>query len=545
MYNEIVYHLDLCILSYHLYGQTLIWPMDPYYEQMSRKGTSRRILFMGRVVHGEYDKKDHDFRLDPIRFNYDQINPWRPCFVKPENIWEVFNAPKVITDSIKTVYMEQMKSKKINNPSADVGDQTDDLYCFEGETGIIPATGTKKEKKGAKSFMGFVLARQINDDKEYDVHIVFRGSRSGSAERALYEGKFDEKGNPDWITDTDFGILMASEVSGIGKACRGFQASVQQTKGNITNCLKQIQADRKKPPRHIYVTGHSLGGALATHYASLLQKVEGKSIEELKQWPLNDIKVYTYGAPVTGDKQFCEYFGINIPTVRVLIDGDWITQEKFNLQGRPVRSAQTHAGTVLRLPPVDDKIGRFERHEPSFIRRSLISWLKAKNVNITDVPANTGSISKRNEEPWVICKSMIDVLKHPALKDTNARYIKEHLPFFNNNGNTEGYLHRYMMYFFHTLDDTSAYKNPFTSFDTKVKKQQAIKDVIVYADEEMSLDTLQVKLKEAETLMNDEHSLRLLTMCAILRRLINFPGDAKELIEGKKYPVLTDCIKKI
>jgi hypothetical protein len=45
--------------------------------------------------------------------------------------------------------------------------------------------------------------------------------------------------------------------------------------------------------------------------------------------------------------------------------------------------------------------------------------------------------------------------------------------------------------------------------------------------------------------MNDEHSHRLLAMCGILRRLINFPGDAKELIEGKKYPVLTDCIKKI
>ena len=38
-YKSILYHLDLSILAYHLFAQTLIWPWDPFYEQMRNKKT--------------------------------------------------------------------------------------------------------------------------------------------------------------------------------------------------------------------------------------------------------------------------------------------------------------------------------------------------------------------------------------------------------------------------------------------------------------------------------------------------------------------------
>ena len=38
-YNEILYHLDLSIMAYHLFAQTLIWPWDPFYEQMRNRGS--------------------------------------------------------------------------------------------------------------------------------------------------------------------------------------------------------------------------------------------------------------------------------------------------------------------------------------------------------------------------------------------------------------------------------------------------------------------------------------------------------------------------
>jgi hypothetical protein len=53
MYDELLYHLDLCVLSYQLHAQTLIWPTDPYYEQQlynsEGEKTGRRKDFMAEV----------------------------------------------------------------------------------------------------------------------------------------------------------------------------------------------------------------------------------------------------------------------------------------------------------------------------------------------------------------------------------------------------------------------------------------------------------------------------------------------------------------
>ena len=44
-YYPLVYHLDLSILSYELYGQTLVWPFDPYYEEANNgRGNRKQIM---------------------------------------------------------------------------------------------------------------------------------------------------------------------------------------------------------------------------------------------------------------------------------------------------------------------------------------------------------------------------------------------------------------------------------------------------------------------------------------------------------------------
>ena len=50
MYEHDVYLLDLCILSYHLHAQTLIWPYDPYYE--FSKNAERRADFLNALQFG-------------------------------------------------------------------------------------------------------------------------------------------------------------------------------------------------------------------------------------------------------------------------------------------------------------------------------------------------------------------------------------------------------------------------------------------------------------------------------------------------------------
>ena len=50
MYDPWIFELDLCILSYQLHSQTLIWPMDPYYEQYKNE---RRKKFLEAVYKAQ------------------------------------------------------------------------------------------------------------------------------------------------------------------------------------------------------------------------------------------------------------------------------------------------------------------------------------------------------------------------------------------------------------------------------------------------------------------------------------------------------------
>jgi hypothetical protein len=69
MYEEFVYLLDLCILSYQLHAQTLIWPLDPYYEFSGDK--TKRNKFMaaptrfGPKFHWHKHKLELEYELPP------------------------------------------------------------------------------------------------------------------------------------------------------------------------------------------------------------------------------------------------------------------------------------------------------------------------------------------------------------------------------------------------------------------------------------------------------------------------------------------------
>ena len=107
--RDFVYLLDLCTFVYQLHSQTLIWPMDPYYEQWSNTPSlgqfSRREEFM-RKVYQVATSKNPDYKgmrgpaallsgapqsnedLDPIISDYEQVNPWRPSVTRPNKVEE-------------------------------------------------------------------------------------------------------------------------------------------------------------------------------------------------------------------------------------------------------------------------------------------------------------------------------------------------------------------------------------------------------------------------------------------------------------------------
>jgi hypothetical protein len=347
-YHPLIYHLDLSILAYQLYSQSLVWPFDPYYEERAQTFGAGRALFIARVhdwaqrrgaeqlrsgaglgsyrgpgVLGGFEDNP---RHDPIIYDYAKLHPWSSSITNVGGQWTEYLTPSTITGRIRDVYVSY---RRTGGAEGDVviakvparredWDRTaaDSLLAFEGGTGDKGVAG----QPASQSLMGFVLVRAI-DGRSYDVHIAFRGSRSGSAARAVVGALSDAQaeGNPDWITDLGWNKLDASggarDITTIGAVSRGFTRSMRSILPALVQCLrKAAELKGDVAPRSIYVTGHSLGGALAQHFVSavLLGDLYGPDgagpgmPEALRRWPWTQIKLITYSAPRAGDSEWAK-----------------------------------------------------------------------------------------------------------------------------------------------------------------------------------------------------------------------------------------------
>lgn len=424
-YDESVYHLDLCILAYQLYTQTLLWPMDPYSEQMGRPWTRRRDAFLNRARKRFAERRVPD-HLDPILTDLRRLGPVHPCFVKPERLgtWEAFDTPGAIADRIGAVWLSTYRSAEpvlVWRAPGDPSARPDELLCFEGLTGQVWKRG------GHGSFLGYVLVRDLGGEQDgaYDVHVVFRGSRSGWVIRSAVRGFFAGQGNPDWTTAMDLWRQVEDPaISGTGRSSRGFARSMAETLPNIARCLDAI--DRPGPPRAIHVSGHSLGGALATHFAAamVLAAPEGSARAQSagdagwRSWPWDNVHLSTYGAPTVGDASFRAALEYSVTADRYLIAGDPVVTARLERFG-------VHVGREHVLdPPADLRPKRrpwrrFDReqraqvrqafHAPQVIRRSLIESLREAGVDLSAVPASSGT--EGPDAPWKSYASLAALLQ--------------------------------------------------------------------------------------------------------------------------------------
>lgn len=343
-YNPVVFHLDLSILAYKLYAQSLVWPFDPYYEDQNNWDFERTKM-LAKVKNWAVNTgamqtantKDlanyrgpgvlsgfvNDMTHDPIIYRYNQLDPWSNTITRFNGKWKESRTPQTITDSIKDVYMcsrlkggltNQISIKRIQVKGvAPKTDARDVILAFEGETGNKGEQG----QAGSQSLLGYTLVRHWPNSEKFDVHVVFRGSRSGSASRALRQALSDgnAKGNPDWITDLGYDLIDAGEVrdsvTTVGKVFRGFAHSMNASAPQIFGCLDYVNSLYPgQSPERIFVTGHSLGGGLAQHFSSTvlmgnrygLRATDSLMPANLQRWPWKNIKLVSFGAPRAGDE---------------------------------------------------------------------------------------------------------------------------------------------------------------------------------------------------------------------------------------------------
>ncbi len=128
----------------------------------------------------------------------------------------------------------------------------------------------------------------------------------------------------DWITDAD-AVMAHTEV---GPVHYGFWAALQ----SVWETLEQTIASHQKNAQSLWVTGHSLGAALATLAVARLR---------LSLKPIHSL--YTYGSPRVGSLEFTDRFDGDFGefTFRYVNNSDVVTRVPTREMG------YSHVGTSL------------------------------------------------------------------------------------------------------------------------------------------------------------------------------------------------------
>lgn len=100
-----------------------------------------------------------------------------------------------------------------------------------------------------------------------------------------------------WVTDLVVRLVERQEYN--GRVHRGFSSVLSSSWKSVESVLAEAEG---KP---LFLTGHSMGGALAVLTACRLAKLDRPAVA-----------TYTFGAPRVGDRIFCS--GYSLPTYRLV-----------------------------------------------------------------------------------------------------------------------------------------------------------------------------------------------------------------------------------
>jgi len=155
----------------------------------------------------------------------------------------------------------------------------------------------------------------------------------------VFRGTEGAQGVRDWLTNLHHLMLTPPSSWGSLNVHRGFYNALSTIYQSVRNQVRATRTNNQK----VFLTGHSLGGALATLCAFRLQKVGSVGVDG----------VYTFGAPRVGDLDFANQYNdiLKSKTFRWVYKNDFAPQLPDRAGLATNRPRYFHSGLLNSVKP--------------------------------------------------------------------------------------------------------------------------------------------------------------------------------------------------
>jgi hypothetical protein len=143
----------------------------------------------------------------------------------------------------------------------------------------------------------------------------------------------------DFIQDAKFEMVPLVIAGRIAMVHKGFREDFVSLEDDLIEAVQSVQRPSGQIQLPIFITGHSLGGALAVLF--------GLTFKWLK---FNVAGAYTFGQPRVGDREFCNIYDgdlidLKFVTYRVVNQNDIVPRVP------PLLCRYRHCGHLIFMPP--------------------------------------------------------------------------------------------------------------------------------------------------------------------------------------------------